>query len=124
MNRADAQLKAGVNLFHSTTYRSSVRSPRPLLASSDRFDQFDQSLKQGLPMVLGFDEMAGLRFQALAQPRVADDFEGRVGESAGRVGDHQVVAVNEAQSGDGFRRGDDGLAGGHGFEDLVPRAAR
>src|SRR5262245_36321834 len=75
--------------------RSGARSSRPILAHSDRFDQFDQSLKQCLPIVLGFDKMARLRFQALAQARIADNFESRVGELARRVGDHQVFAVND-----------------------------
>jgi hypothetical protein len=81
-------------------------------------------MKQCLPIVLGFDETTSLRLKVLAQARVADDFESRVGESARRAGDHQVFTVNDSQPGDGFRRSDDGLAGGHGFEDLAMRAAR
>src|SRR5262245_29469671 len=91
---------------------------------SDGFDQLDQFLKQGPPVVLGFDQIARSHLQTLAQGRVADDFESRVGEPLGRVGYHQLFAVNDAQSGDGFGRGYDDLAGGHGFEDLVLRAAR
>src|SRR4030095_11579093 len=84
-------------------YCAAIGLPCLVLTHPDGFDEFDQLLKQGLPVVLGFDKMARPRLQTLAQARVTDDFESRVGESFGRIGDHQLFAVNDAQSGDGFR---------------------
>src|SRR5215813_7921536 len=72
--------------------RSGIRSPRPVLAHSDRFDQFDQSLKQCLPIVLGFDKMARLHFQALTQARITDNFESRVAGLRVVNGEHLMIA--------------------------------